>query len=211
MTPRTIVTVGAGQAAAVAARNLRRQGFDGRIMLIGDEPHAPYQRPPLSKEFLAGADSEAALWILRPSWIADNDVEIVTGTSVQRVDPGSRTVVLDSGADIDADAVLFATGGTPRTLPVPGPMIIRIGTSHAAPRRGRMTAIGAISNANECSHTTGTATIIDVTASANDRWSSPRQPSSAAAPTTARATIVQAMVGAHAAMKLPAANSASPL
>lgn len=121
MTPRTIVTVGAGQAAAVAARNLRRQGFDGRIMLIGDEPHAPYQRPPLSKEFLAGADSEAALWILRPSWIADNDVEIVTGTRVQRVDPGSRTVVLDSGADIDADAVLFATGGTPRTLSVPGP------------------------------------------------------------------------------------------
>lgn len=121
MTPRTIVTVGAGQAAAVAARNLRRQGFDGRIMLIGDEPHAPYQRPPLSKEFLAGTDTEAALWILRPSWIADNDVEIVTGTSVLRVEPASRTVAVDSGADIEADAVLFATGGTPRTLTVPGP------------------------------------------------------------------------------------------
>ncbi|MCV7356984.1 NAD(P)/FAD-dependent oxidoreductase [Mycolicibacterium fluoranthenivorans] len=121
MTPRTIVTVGAGQAAAVAARNLRRQGFDGRIMLIGDEPHAPYQRPPLSKEFLAGTDTEAALWILRPSWIADNDVEILTGTSVLRVEPASRTVAVDSGADIEADAVLFATGGTPRTLTVPGP------------------------------------------------------------------------------------------
>ncbi|WNG83025.1 FAD-dependent oxidoreductase [Mycobacterium sp. ITM-2016-00316] len=121
MTPRTIVTVGAGQAAAVAARNLRRQGFDGRIMLIGDEPHAPYQRPPLSKEFLAGADSEAALWILRPSWIADNDVEIVTGTGVLRVDPVARTVALDNGSEIGADAVLFATGGSPRTLPVPGP------------------------------------------------------------------------------------------
>jgi 3-phenylpropionate/trans-cinnamate dioxygenase ferredoxin reductase subunit len=121
MTPRTIVTVGAGQAAAVAARNLRRQGFDGRIMLIGDEPHAPYQRPPLSKEFLAGTDSEAALWILRPSWIADNEVEIVTGTSVLRVDPASRSVTLDTGTEIDADAVLFATGGTPRTLTVPGP------------------------------------------------------------------------------------------
>jgi 3-phenylpropionate/trans-cinnamate dioxygenase ferredoxin reductase subunit len=121
MTPRTIVTVGAGQAAAVAARNLRRQGFDGRIMLIGDEPHAPYQRPPLSKEFLAGTDTEAALWILRPSWIADNDVEILTGTRVLRVEPASRTVAVDSGADIEADAVLFATGGTPRTLTVPGP------------------------------------------------------------------------------------------
>jgi 3-phenylpropionate/trans-cinnamate dioxygenase ferredoxin reductase subunit len=121
MTPRTIVTVGAGQAAAVAARNLRRQGFDGRIMLIGDEPHAPYQRPPLSKEFLAGTDTEASLWILRPSWVADNDVEILTGTSVLRVEPASRTVTLDSGAEIDTDAVLFATGGTPRTLTVPGP------------------------------------------------------------------------------------------
>jgi 3-phenylpropionate/trans-cinnamate dioxygenase ferredoxin reductase subunit len=120
MTPRTIVTVGAGQAAAVAARNLRRQGFDGRITLIGDEPHAPYQRPPLSKEFLAGTDSADSLWILRPSWITDNDVEIVTGTSVLRVDPASRTVALDSGSEIAADAVLFATGGMPRTLTVPG-------------------------------------------------------------------------------------------
>lgn len=121
MTPRTIVTVGAGQAAAVAARNLRRQGFDGRLMLIGDEPHAPYQRPPLSKEFLAGTDTEAALWILRPSWIADNDVEIVTGTSVLRVDPATRTLTCDGGSDIQADSVLFATGGAPRTMTVPGP------------------------------------------------------------------------------------------
>ena len=121
MTPRTIVTVGAGQAAAVAARNLRRQGFDGRIVLIGDEPHAPYQRPPLSKEFLAGTESESALWILRPSWIADNDIEILTGTSVARVEPGTRTVALDSGVDITADAVLFATGGSPRRVAVQGP------------------------------------------------------------------------------------------
>lgn len=121
MTPRTIVTVGAGQAAAVAARNLRRQGFDGRIVLIGDEPHAPYQRPPLSKEFLAGTDSESALWILRPSWIADNDVEILTGTRVLRVHPDTRTVALDGGSGIEADAVLFATGGAARTMTVPGP------------------------------------------------------------------------------------------
>ena len=121
MTRPTYVTVGAGQTAAVAARNLRRGGFDGRIVLIGDEPYTPYQRPPLSKEFLAGTDDEDSLWILRPQWIADNDIEILTGATVSRVDTATRTVELDGHAPIVADAVLFATGGGPRTLPVPGP------------------------------------------------------------------------------------------
>lgn len=121
MTPPTCVTVGAGQTAAVAARNLRRNGFDGRIVLVGDEPYAPYQRPPLSKEFLAGDDTEDSLWILRPTWIADNDVEIVTGSTVKRIDKHSGTVQFGDGSAIAADTVLFATGGSPRTLPVPGP------------------------------------------------------------------------------------------
>ncbi|MGV0851656.1 NAD(P)/FAD-dependent oxidoreductase [Mycolicibacterium phlei] len=121
MTRPTYVTIGAGQTAAVAARNLRRRGFDGRIVLIGDEPYVPYQRPPLSKEFLAGTETEDGLWILPPSWIADNDVEILTGTAVTRLDTTTRTVELDGQAPLRADAVLFATGGSPRTLPVPGP------------------------------------------------------------------------------------------
>ena len=121
MTGRTFVTVGAGQAAAVAARTLRRRGFDGRIVLVGDEPHTPYQRPPLSKEFLSGTDTLESLQILPEKWLADNDVEIRTGAEVTRVDPGSRRVELASGAPIEADAVLFATGGRPRRLPVPGP------------------------------------------------------------------------------------------
>jgi 3-phenylpropionate/trans-cinnamate dioxygenase ferredoxin reductase component len=121
VTRPTYVTIGAGQAAAVAARNLRRRGFDGRIVLVGDEPYAPYQRPPLSKEFLSGADDADSLWILRPSWVADNDVEIITGTRVARVDTASAAVEFDGGSSLAADAVLFATGGSPRTLPVPGP------------------------------------------------------------------------------------------
>ncbi len=64
MTLNTIVTIGAGQTAAVAARTLRRRGFDGRILLVGDEPHAPYQRPPLSKEFLAGQEDRESLMLL---------------------------------------------------------------------------------------------------------------------------------------------------
>ena len=121
MTTKTFVTVGAGQTAAVAARTLRRRGFDGRIVLIGDEPYAPYQRPPLSKEFLSGADSFESLLLLPETWLADNDVEIITGTEVTRVDPGTRAVELAGATPIAADAVLFATGGRPRTLPVPGP------------------------------------------------------------------------------------------
>ena len=121
MTRRTVVTIGAGQAAAVAARNLRRRGFDGRIVLLGDEPHPPYQRPPLSKEFLSGAEGLDSLWILPQKWLADNDIDIVTGVEVRRVDAATRTVQIDGCPDIEADAVLFATGGRPRTLPVPGP------------------------------------------------------------------------------------------
>lgn len=121
MSRPTYVTVGAGQTAAVAARNLRRRGFDGRIVLIGDEPYAPYQRPPLSKEFLAGTDPEDSLWILTDKWVADNDVEIVTGATVTRIDTASSTVEFDDRPAMAADAVLLATGGSPRTLPVPGP------------------------------------------------------------------------------------------
>jgi len=119
---RTFVTVGAGQTAAVAARALRRRGFDGRILLVGDEPHAPYQRPPLSKEFLSGAqESVDALTLLPEDWLAKNDVEVVTGAEVVRVDPATRTVEVNGHPPVLADAVLFATGGRPRTLPVPGP------------------------------------------------------------------------------------------
>lgn len=120
-TPRTIVTVGAGQTAAVAARNLRRHGFDGRIVLVGDEPYQPYQRPPLSKEFLTGTEAEDSLWILPEKWRTANDVELLTGTTVTHVDTSTRTIEFDNHPPLPADAVLFATGGTPRMLPVPGP------------------------------------------------------------------------------------------
>lgn len=121
MTRRTFVTVGAGQTAAVAARTLRRRGFDGRIVLLGDEPHAPYQRPPLSKEFLSDPDAADSLWLLPQKWRADNDVEIVTGAHVTRIDNATATVEFADGTHLAADAVLLATGGRPRTMPVHGP------------------------------------------------------------------------------------------
>ncbi|MFD6856064.1 NAD(P)/FAD-dependent oxidoreductase [Rhodococcus sp. NPDC060090] len=119
MTIRTVVTVGAGQVAAVAARTLRRRGFDGRIILLGDELHAPYQRPPLSKEFLTGREEVESLALLTPKWLEANDIDIRTGVSVRRVDTASGTVEFDGGS-IAADAVVLATGGRPRALSTTG-------------------------------------------------------------------------------------------
>ena len=130
MTIRTIVTVGAGQAAAGTARTLRRKGFDGRIVLVGNEPHDPYQRPPLSKEFLTEqarlpsdrnvAATPVDLALLTPKWRAANDIEILTGTTVTRIDTSTRTVTVEGSDDIVADAVVLATGGSPRTLTTTG-------------------------------------------------------------------------------------------
>ncbi|AOW93631.1 pyridine nucleotide-disulfide oxidoreductase [Rhodococcus sp. WMMA185] len=126
MTLNTIATIGAGQTAAVAARTLRRRGFDGKIVLIGDEPHAPYQRPPLSKEFLAGQEDRESLMLLPEAWREKQDVELLTGTAVTRIDTASAAIELSDGRSVSADAVLIATGGRPRTMPVTGPSPERV-------------------------------------------------------------------------------------
>ncbi|MDV7090680.1 FAD-dependent oxidoreductase [Rhodococcus sp. IEGM 248] len=126
MTLNTIVTIGAGQTAAVAARTLRRRGFDGRILLVGDEPHAPYQRPPLSKEFLAGQEDRESLMLLPDAWRDKQNVELLTGTTVTRIDASGGSVELSDGRSVAADAVLVATGGRPRTMPVNGPASERV-------------------------------------------------------------------------------------
>ena len=126
MTLNTIVTIGAGQTAAVAARTLRRRGFDGRILLVGDESHAPYQRPPLSKEFLAGQEDRESLMLLPDAWRDKQNVELLTGTTVTRIDASGGSVELSDGRSIAADAVLIATGGRPRTMPVNGPAPERV-------------------------------------------------------------------------------------
>lgn len=114
---RRFVAVGAGQTAAVAARTLRRRGFDGEIVLVGAEVHPPYQRPPLSKGILLGTTTADDLAILTPEWCADNSVELRTGIRVERLVTASRSLELSDGSSITADIVLFATGGRPRTLP----------------------------------------------------------------------------------------------
>jgi 3-phenylpropionate/trans-cinnamate dioxygenase ferredoxin reductase subunit len=114
---RSVAIIGGGQVAAVATRTLRRRGFDGAITVIGDEPHLPYQRPPLSKGFLQGREQAGDLVLLDESWCSDNAVELRIGVAVTSLDAFSRRVGLADGSSVRADSILFATGGRPRVLP----------------------------------------------------------------------------------------------
>lgn len=148
---RTFVVVGAGQAGVRAVRALRREGFDGRIVLLGDEPYLPYERPPLSKSFLAGKTGAEELAFHDRAWFDDNDVEVRTGVRASGLRPGERRVALDEGGGIEADAVLLATGGRPRWLPgtAPGDRVLALRTRDDAARlrdrladAGRLVVIG---------------------------------------------------------------------
>ncbi len=118
--PETYVVAGANLAGGTAAATLRADGFNGRLILVGEEPVAPYERPPLSKEFLRGeAPFEKAL-IRPPGFWEANEIECRFGSRVARIDPGSRQAILDDGEALRYDKVLVATGLRNRTLHVPG-------------------------------------------------------------------------------------------
>jgi 3-phenylpropionate/trans-cinnamate dioxygenase ferredoxin reductase subunit len=115
------VIVGAGMAGGKAAETLREEGFDGRVVLTGSEPERPYERPPLSKDYLRGESERAAVYLQEdPSWYEQHEVELRASTSVESIDVGERAVVLDGDERIEYDALLLATGAEPRRLAVPG-------------------------------------------------------------------------------------------
>jgi 3-phenylpropionate/trans-cinnamate dioxygenase ferredoxin reductase component len=116
----TVVVVGASLAGGTAAATLRDDGFDGRIVVIGDEPELPYQRPPLSKTYLRGEATRDTLVVRPDDWWAAEDVELRLGQPVQALDPSARTVTLVDGEAIGFDRCLIATGVRNRPLPVPG-------------------------------------------------------------------------------------------
>lgn len=117
---RKFVIVGGGLAAAKAAEALREQGFDGRITLIGDEPHHPYERPALSKDYLTGKADRDSLSAHPESWYADHDVELLLGVAATGLDRRGHRVELADGRALDYDKLLLATGAVPRTLRIPG-------------------------------------------------------------------------------------------
>jgi 3-phenylpropionate/trans-cinnamate dioxygenase ferredoxin reductase subunit len=112
----SFVIVGGGMAGAIATQTLREEGFDGKITLLGQEPNAPYERPPLSKDYLQGKADRDSIFVHPEPWYAEHAVELSLGSTVTSLDPASRTI----GDRLSYDKLLLATGSKPRRLDVPG-------------------------------------------------------------------------------------------
>jgi len=115
-----MVIIGAGQAGVQVAESLRVGGYTDAITLLGDEPHPPYHRPPLSKAWLAGEIDAAQLTLRAPEALARKNITLRTGVKVSAIDTASRTVTLSDGGILAYDGLALATGATPRALAVPG-------------------------------------------------------------------------------------------
>jgi 3-phenylpropionate/trans-cinnamate dioxygenase ferredoxin reductase subunit len=118
--PETHVIVGAALAGAKAAEALREEGFEGRVVLIGAEPELPYERPPLSKEYLRGEAPREKARVHEEGFYEQHDIELRTGTTVTALDTGASEVELADGERLRYDRLLLATGAEPRRLSLPG-------------------------------------------------------------------------------------------
>ncbi len=116
----SVIIVGASHAAAQAVDSLRREGFGGRLVLVGDEPELPYQRPPLSKKYLSGEFDPDRLWIRPASFYEQQRCELRLGRRAVALDRARQLLTLDDGEGLDYGALLLATGGRVRRAAVPG-------------------------------------------------------------------------------------------
>ena len=112
--------VGGGVAGAACARKLRDEGADGSVLLVGREYDPPYNRPPLSKEYLQGKEDRAAALVRDPDWWAEHDIEVLTRTSVMKLDPDERVATLSSKEEVRFGSALLATGANVRRLRADG-------------------------------------------------------------------------------------------
>jgi 3-phenylpropionate/trans-cinnamate dioxygenase ferredoxin reductase subunit len=119
-TPQSVVVIGGGLAAANAVETLRGSGFEGSITLVGREPHPPYERPPLTKSFLSGAKPIEAAFPHDSAWYDAQRIRLLSDTAAVGVDRDARTVSLDTGETLTYDALLLATGASPRVPDIPG-------------------------------------------------------------------------------------------
>jgi 3-phenylpropionate/trans-cinnamate dioxygenase ferredoxin reductase subunit len=115
----TFAIVGGGLAGAKAAETLRAEGFDGEVILFGDEREVPYERPPLSKGYLLGQDARDKAQVHPAEWYKDHNVDLRIGVTVTRVDPESHTLSYEGGT-VTYDKLLLTTGSSPRQLSIPG-------------------------------------------------------------------------------------------
>ena len=117
---RTHVIVGAGLAGAKAAEALREDGFNGRIVLLGSEREAPYERPPLSKDYLRGELEREKVYVHPEDFYAEHEIELRLGRNAESLDTSSKELALDDGERLRFDRLLLATGAEPRRLSIPG-------------------------------------------------------------------------------------------
>jgi 3-phenylpropionate/trans-cinnamate dioxygenase ferredoxin reductase subunit len=141
-----VVIIGAGQAGTLTAEALRSGGHAGPITLLGDEPHGPYHRPPLSKAWLAGEIGEAQLMLRAPEMLAKKGIALRTGVRVLAIDREARQVHLDDGGMLPYAGLVLATGAAPRTLALPGAR-----ASNVLPLRSRDDASRVASALARCS------------------------------------------------------------
>jgi 3-phenylpropionate/trans-cinnamate dioxygenase ferredoxin reductase subunit len=120
MSKKTFVIVGASLAGAKAAGELRERGFDGRVVLIGSESERPYERPPLTKDYLQGKSERQGAYVHDDGFYDEQAIELRLGTTAESIDTGSSTVTLAGGESLSYDALLLTTGAHPRALSVPG-------------------------------------------------------------------------------------------
>jgi 3-phenylpropionate/trans-cinnamate dioxygenase ferredoxin reductase component len=124
--PRRVVIAGAGLAGARCAETLRARGFEGRIVLVGDEPVAPYERPALSKEFLLGTRAEDDLFLRPLAFWEEHRIELMLGRRVAELDVSAGTAVTSRGEALQWDELVLATGARPRLLPVAAPSGVHV-------------------------------------------------------------------------------------
>ncbi|MBX9709034.1 MAG: FAD-dependent oxidoreductase [Caulobacteraceae bacterium] len=132
-----VVIVGAGHAGGSAAALLRTSGFEGQILLLGEEPVAPYQRPPLSKAWLKGEADLDGLLLRHVDYYAEQQIELRTAVRVTAIDRAGQTVTLSNGTHESYDHLILATGSKARRLPIPGadrPELIELRTLADAER-----------------------------------------------------------------------------
>ena len=130
-----IIILGAGHAGGSMASNLRDQGHTGPIILIGDEPHLPYNRPPLSKAYVQGKIGLDALLLKTPEYYAQQNIDLLCGITAAALDRTNREVVLEDGRRLPYDTLIIATGARPRTLPLAGSElqnVLSLRTAHDA-------------------------------------------------------------------------------
>src|SRR6516225_3702439 len=120
MTKPTFLIVGASLTGAKAAEELRAAGFDGRVVLIGSEQERPYERPPLTKDYLRGESEREKAYVHERGFYERHEIELVSGSTVTGIDPGASRITLDNGDQLAFDRLLLATGAEPRPIAVPG-------------------------------------------------------------------------------------------